>query len=304
MAKTKKILMTGGTGFIGSKLSLLLMEQGFHVSVLTRQPHNHITHPGKLDFTDSLNSLDTDANWYGVINLAGEPLDSSRWNESTKKQIIESRTQTTASLNRWMQSIRQPPEVYLSASAIGWYGHWQNEVLTEDSSFNDCFSHDLCAAWEQAALDDVPEGCRVCIMRLGIVLGMNGGPFPEMLLPAKFGASTMGNGNQWWSWIHIDDATGIFLSALEDERYQGIVNCTAPEPVTQKQFSKLLAKTLRRPAIFPVPGCAMRLLLGQFADEILLKGQRVMPAIAKKRGYPFKFPTLDSALQSLLRASR
>jgi uncharacterized protein (TIGR01777 family) len=302
MDHNKKVLVTGGTGFVGRKLVSLLVEQGYHVTVLSRQPRAHRakTQPRKLDFTDNLNSLDSTSNWYGIINLAGEPLNNSRWNDATKRDMVQSRVNVTESLNRWMHSLQNPPQVFLSASAIGWYGHWQDEVLTEDSAFNACFSHDLCAAWERAAVDDLPAGCRLCVMRLGIVLGTDGGPLPEMLLPAKFGASTMGNGQQWWSWIHVDDVIHLFSTALENEQFEGTVNATAPEPVTQRQFSKVLARELKRPALFPVPGCAMRLMLGEFADEILLKGQRVIPRKAEAAGYRFKFATLDSALGSLL----
>jgi uncharacterized protein (TIGR01777 family) len=301
MADSKKILLTGGTGFIGTRLTRHLLSLGYHVTVLTRRPHDRPAQAGSLEYTDSLDSLDRSDNWYGAINLAGEPLNSSRWNDATRRHMVESRVKVTESLGRWMQSLQKPPAVLLSASATGWYGHWQDQILTEENSYRECFSHDLCAAWENAARIGVPESCRVCTLRLGIVLGTEGGPLPEMLLPAKLGASTMGSGRQWWSWVHVEDAIRLFAAALEDEQYEGPVNVTAPNPVTQREFSKVLARVLRRPALLPVPGCAMRLMLGEFADEILLKGQRVLPRKAEAAGYQFRFATLDVALESLLK---
>ena len=300
MTKRKKILVTGGTGFIGSKLTQYLVEQGYHVTVLTRSAGKKRSNTGQIDFIQSLNVL-PNSDWHGVINLAGEPLNRVRWSIEQKKIIIKSRVTLTCSLNEWIRELRMPPEVLISGSAIGWYGHWGDEYLDESSPSHEGFSNKLCAAWESAAYELADLDCRICIVRLGIVLGDSGGSLPAMLLPAKLGLSgPMGNGVQWWSWIHIADTVRSIAMLLENREATGVFNLTAPNPVTQKAFARALGKQLHRPTFIPLPECAATLMLGEFAEEVLLRGQRVLPKKLLDAGFKFNHPSLPDALHHLL----
>jgi uncharacterized protein (TIGR01777 family) len=300
MAKRKKILLTGGTGFIGSNLTEYLVKQGYHVTVLARSAGKKGNSTGQIDFVQSLSELQN-GGWYGVINLAGEPLDRVRWSIEQKELIIKSRVTLTCSLNEWIQNLNEPPAVLISGSAVGWYGHWDDECLDESSPSHEGFSNKLCAAWESAAYGLVDLECRICIVRLGIVLGDSGGSLPAMLLPAKLGLSgPMGNGMQWWSWIHIADTVRSITMLLEDGDAAGVFNLTAPNPVTQKTFARALGKQLNRPSFMPLPEFAAKLMLGEFAEEVLLRGQRVLPRKLLDAGFKFDHPSLPEALNHLL----
>jgi len=300
MKKHRNILITGGTGFIGHQLAKNLDDHGYHVTVWTRS--NQVNHSDleKIDFVTSLEDL-PDIDWYGVINLAGEPLNEVRWSIKQKKIIVNSRVLLTQRLNAWIRDLREPPEVYISGSAIGWYGHWDDECLDEDSSSRNGFSNRLCRDWEAAANELADLKCRICIVRLGIVLGSQGGALQPMLLPAKLGlGGPMGSGNQWWSWIHIADTVRCFEMLLENSQVNGVFNLTAPNPVTQREFASALGKHLKRPAFLPLPGIIVKLMMGEFAEEVLLNGQRVLPKKLLDAGFRFDHPSLSDALEDLL----
>ncbi len=306
MSAASNILVTGGTGFIGTHLCKFLIEQEHDVTVLSRRPpaSGDDPHRGRVSYVSSLGELNPDNQWFAVINLAGEPLNSGRWNNERKAKFRGSRIDLTRSLIQWMQSLANPPTVFLSGSAIGWYGHWEDEALDENSTAHGGFAHELCRDWESAAMEGAPQGTRVCCIRIGLVLGADGGPLPEMLLPAKLGlGGPMGSGQQWWSWIHIDDLVQLFDFLLRATAVEGPVNGTAPHPVPQKEFARCLGRTLGRPAFMPLPGFVARLLLGEFASELLLRGQRVMPAAAEQAGFEYQFAQLEPALRDLLAAS-
>jgi uncharacterized protein (TIGR01777 family) len=299
MSELRNILITGGTGFIGGHLCRLLSARGYKITVLSRNPAQH-TFEG-VQFVSALDELDVLTDWYGVINLAGEPLSAGRWNALRKAQYRDSRIELTQRLNNWIRGLESPPPVFLSASAVGWYGHWQDESLDESSAANDGYAHQLCSDWESAAAEALPPATRVCLIRIGIVLGADGGPLPEMLLPAKLGlGGPMGSGKQWWSWIHIHDLICLLLFLLETDSVSGPVNATSPNPVTQREFARSLGVALQRPAFLPLPGFLAELALGEFAREILLNGQRVLPVVAQSAGFPFTYPDLGPALSDIL----
>ena len=300
MAKHKNVLITGGTGFIGRHLVQYLVDHGYHVTLLTRSYQENQPISDQIDFVSSLEAL-PEINWYGIINLAGEPLNKVRWSVEQKELITKSRVSLTLSLNAWIRNLREPPEVYISGSAVGWYGHWDNEYLDEDSPGREGFSNKLCEAWEAAANELSDLECRICIVRLGIVLGNHGGSLPAMLFPAKLGlGGPMGSGNQWWSWIHIADTVRCFEMLLENRQANGVFNLTAPNPVTQAEFARSLGKQLNRPAVLPLPGFIVKLMMGEFAEEVLLKGQRVFPKKLLDAGFTFNHPDLPDALRHLL----
>ena len=300
MTKHKNVLITGGTGFIGRHLVQYLVDHGYHVTLLTRSYQENQPISDQIDFVSSLEAL-PEINWYGIINLAGEPLNKVRWSVEQKELIIKSRVSLTLSLNAWIRNLREPPEVYISGSAVGWYGHWDNEYLDEDSPGREGFSNRLCEAWEAAANELSDLECRICIVRLGIVLGNHGGSLPAMLFPAKLGlGGPMGSGNQWWSWIHIADTVRCFEMLLENPKANGVFNLTAPNPVTQAEFARSLGKQLNRPAVLPLPGIIVKLMMGEFAEEVLLKGQRVFPKKLLDAGFTFNHPDLPDALRHLL----
>ncbi|MFT7128286.1 MAG: hypothetical protein ACI89U_000392 [Gammaproteobacteria bacterium] len=303
MDKAKNILITGGTGFIGTHLTNQLRDSGYHVTILSRNADALAKQSpsGGVEYRASLDSIDPDVVWRGIINLAGEPLSAGRWNTERKAEFRTSRIDTTASLSRWIGRLPVPPAVLLSGSAIGWYGHCEDEVLDEASPANDGYSHRLCRDWEQAAMESLPSATRGCAVRIGIVLGSDGGPLLEMLRPARLGlGGPMGSGQQWWSWVHIDDLVRLFIFLLENESVSGVVNATAPVPVTQREFAKSLGKVLSRPAIIPLPAAIAELVLGEFAREVLLNGQQVVPAAALSAGFRFTYSELVPALQELL----
>jgi uncharacterized protein (TIGR01777 family) len=307
MTEPRRLLVTGGTGFIGKVLCRSLLQCGYRVTVLTRNAaaaSQALPLPG-IDFVESLDVLGANGLWFGVVNLAGQPLDSGRWNSDRKVEFRDSRINLTKALVSWMGELDQSPEVFVSASATGWYGHWHDELLDEDSRCNTGYAQRLCADWEQAARDGLPKGCRGCQLRIGIVLGPSGGPLSAMLTPARLGlGGAMGTGVQWWSWIQVEDLVRLICFLLEEATIEGAVNGTAPNPVRQRDFAKILGRVLGRPALLPLPGFVASLVLGEFADEILLKGQRVVPARALEAGFTFDYPELGDALKATIDVPR
>jgi uncharacterized protein (TIGR01777 family) len=302
MSEHRNILVTGGTGFIGGHLCQFLCSHGYRITILSRHPEQHSASISRgVQFVSCLDELDTHIDWYGVINLAGEPLSAGRWNPVRKALYRDSRIELTQRLNKWIRGLEHAPAVFLSASAVGWYGHWQDEFLDESCASNGGYAHQLCSDWESAAAEQLPPQTRLCLVRIGIVLGREGGPLPEMLRPAKLGlGGPMGSGRQWWSWIHIYDLVHLFLFLLETDDVSGPVNATAPNPVTQREFARSLGAVLRRPAFLPLPAFMAELALGEFAREILLNGQRVLPVVAQSGGFSFKYPDLGPALSDIL----
>lgn len=296
-----KLIIAGGTGFIGSALCARLLKLGHALTLLTRSPLPAAISPGKKwlhwnpgsggAWEEAVNGAD------GVINLAGEPI-AKRWTEKQKEKIASSRIDTTRALVTAIGKAKERPKFLLNASAIGYYGPHGNETLTEESGAGSDLLARVGIAWEQEAIKAEDYGLRVIKLRTGIVLGKGGGALAKMVLPFKlFMGGPLGSGEQWMSWIQLEDEIGLMLFLLEHPDARGAINATAPNPVTMQEFCKTLGDAVNRPSWAPVPAFALRLLLGEMA-EMLLTGQRVLPAQAQRLGYVFKYPTLLEALKA------
>lgn len=303
---TQHFLITGGTGFIGKALCHQLVAAGHRITVVSRQTvipggRNPAALPAQAHCVRRPDQIPEDEHVDVVINLAGEPLDSSRWNEASKAEFCLSRLRATQALIDWMRSCKQPPHTFISASAIGWYGHQGSKTLTETSEASPGFSHQLCDRWEHCAMQARSLGVRVCILRIGIVLERDGGSLARMLLPFRLGlGGPLGDGQQMMSWIHREDLLQLIQFLANNPDQQGVFNGTAPQPVNNEQFSRSLAKQLGRPAWLRLPAPLLRVIFGQMADELLLKGQRVLPVAATAAGFAFSYPKLDDAFEAIL----
>lgn len=299
-----KILLTGGTGFVGSRLMSHLRPH-HQVSVLSRSPNKVYQRLGHdIEALSSLDDLPDLDRFDAVINLAGEPIADKRWSPAQKERICHSRWQITEQLVEKLRAGSNPPGVLISGSAVGFYGRQGDTLVDEDTHPHPEFSHDVCARWEELARRADTEQTRVCCIRLGVVLGAEGGALAKMLPSYRFGmGGPIGSGKQYMSWIHIEDVVNLILFLLEHEECRGAFNATAPEPVTNAQFSKSLAANLSKPHFARIPAWAMKLLFGEMAD-LLLTGQRVMPVRLQQAGFHFRYPTLDKALKETLSAPR
>ncbi|KXU81908.1 TIGR01777 family oxidoreductase [Aeromonas enteropelogenes] len=300
-----KILITGGTGFIGRRL-VAHLKVNHEVVVLSRQGSRAYTLLGHdIKVLDSLDRLDDLNDVDAVINLAGEPIAAGRWSEQRKQLLCDSRWLLTEQLVDLIKLSTTPPKVLINASAIGWYGRQDDASLDEQCQTpHDEFTHQLCQQWETLAQEARSRLTRVCIVRIGLVLGTDGGALPKMLPPYRFGlGGPMGAGNQVMSWIHVQDLVRAILFLLEHGECDGIFNGTAPHPVSNREFSQTLAHTLHRPHLFFVPAALLRLMMGE-ASDLLLTGQHVLPARLQQAGFHFTYPELPQALTNLLRSPR
>lgn len=294
--------MAGGTGFIGTALARVLNRRAHQVTVLTRTPKGATPHYSALVWNPSKpTGLEQILNGYdAIVNLAGAGVADRRWSASYRQEILYSRLESTDALLNVISRCRKKPQVLVNASAVGYYGAHGDEKLTEESKPSRGFLTEVCRRWEESAAKAEALGVRVVRLRTGIVLGKTGGALKKMILPFKLGlGGPLGLGRQWMSWIHIEDMVGMIVRALEDVSWQGAFNATAPHPVTNQDFSKTLAKVLHRPCFMRVPAWALKFLLGAMAEEMLLSGQRVIPARAKSLGFGFRHPDLEDALRSL-----
>lgn len=293
-----RILLTGGSGFIGAPLANVLSRQGHDVLLLTRNPANLGDVQGRVTCLTDLAQIADDERIDAIINLAGEPLAGTRWTPRSKQRFLQSRLDVTDGLLKLVQRLQNKPQVLLNGSAVGFYGHWQDETLNEKSPGRDCFSHQLCHRWEQSALQMEAFGVRVCLLRIGVVLGSSGGPLEELRRSFDRGvAATIGDGRQWMPWIHLHDVLDICGLLLASPAIKGAVNLTAPAPVTHATFVTTLQRHIPTALLkIRVPSPLVRLLVGEMADEVLLTGQRVMPSKLLEHGYTFRYAELDSAL--------
>lgn len=292
------ILVTGGTGFIGSALVVYLANNGHKIQVLTRSTSKAQEKFAQLgSAVQAIDSLSDATFADAVINLAGEPLFAKRWNPERKMRFRESRVGGTEKLVAWMSE--KPPQVFLSGSAIGYYGDKGDQDVDENSPPADDFASQLVQDWERAALDAEKLGTRVCLLRTGLVVGPSGGFLSQMLLPFKMGlGGPIGHGRQWMSWVHLKDMVGMIEFCLQ-QPVSGPVNCTAPNPVTNGSFSATLADVLSRPAFLRTPAAILKLAVGEGA-YMLLTGQKVLPRKIAAAGYRFRFPDLREALESVI----
>ena len=294
-----KIVISGASGLIGTQLVAKLSQGGHEVIRLVRRSPKS----GEIQWNPKSGTLDAAAleGADAVIHLSGAGIGDKRWTTGYRKEILDSRTDTTALLAKTIASLSRKPSVFLSGSAIGIYGARNDEQLTEVSTHGTGFLAEVCEQWEAAAKPAVDAGVRTVYLRTGIVLSPKGGALKKLLPLFKMGVGgKFGNGKQWQSWISIDDEIGA-IEYLLTANVSGAVNLTAPNPVTNAEFTKVLASVLKRPAIVPVPTFAPKILLGgELADALLFTGQRVIPAALNASGYSFKHTTLESALRSLL----
>ncbi len=292
------VVIAGGSGFLGRALAGALREAGYRVTVLSRRPRLDGDVPWPDDQTlHSRNPVDGAS---AVVNLAGTSIASGRWSASRKNAIRESRLTPTRTLVRAIAAARVKPSVLLSASAIGYYGLRDDTPLGEDAPRGDDFLARVCGDWEAEA-QAATAATRVVLLRTGLVLARNGGALPMLALPfALLMGGRAGSGRQYVSWIHRDDWVAMVVWAMTTP-VSGPLNLTAPEPVTNAVFARTLGKALHRPAWMPTPGSALRLVLGEMADALILGGQRVVPRTALASGFRFTYPTLESALIDLYR---
>ena len=299
------VLVTGATGFIGSRVCDALHEKGDTVHVLSRNPAHAQTklHSVKSVYgwnpeTEQLPS-EAISDVKTVIHLAGETI-AGRWNATKKRRIRDSRILSTRNLVASLAYAAPKPAVLVCASAIGYYGDSGDEHFTEASPAGTDFLAEVCQEWETEAQKATEFGIRVVTVRIGLVLGLGGGLLTQILPPFKMGVGgKLGRGTQWMSWIHVDDVVGIILHALENEKINGALNATAPAPVRNTEFTKMLGAVLRRPTLFPVPTFGLKLMMGEFADFVVLS-QNVLPEKTETSGYEFRYRTLESALNALL----
>jgi uncharacterized protein (TIGR01777 family) len=306
-----RVFMTGATGLVGTRLVKRLLARGEEVVALTRRPavardlfgsgvtaiEGDPAKPG--DWMTSVASCDS------VISLVGENIFGRRWNAAFKQVLVESRVKSTQNV---AQALTASPrrsdgsaKAFVTASAIGFYGPHGDEELTETSPPGTDFLAQLCVDWENASRAVEVSGVRRAIVRVGVVLDKQGGAMAKLLTPFKFGVGgPVGSGKQWMSWIHNDDLATLFLLALDNPQASGPLNGTAPEPVTNRDFSKALGRALHRPAFLPTPGFALRLGLGEVAD-VITSGQRVLPKQSLALGMQFQFPGVDAALADVVR---
>ena len=294
-----RILVTGASGPIGIALLASFEPQGTQVVRLVRgraQSAAEVSWDPMVPVSPAAVS-----GFDAVVHLAGESV-VGRWTAEKKKAIRESRVQGTRNLASALAQSEAKPRVLICASAVGFYGNRGEEVLSEESPSGQGFLPEVCREWEDASRIAAAAGIRTVNIRIGLVLSTKGGALTKMLTPFKLGlGGWIGSGQQWWSWIHVDDIVGAIHHAIRMESLSGPVNLVAPNPVRNAEFTKALASVLRRPAIFPVPEFAVRLVFGvQAAEEMLLASQRVEPEKLKASGYAFRFPELRAALEDLL----
>ncbi len=301
-----KIFITGGTGFVGKDLTFALIHGGHEVTILTRSTKRPEGSPAgasivggdptqKGKWQEAVKEHDV------VINLAGASI-FTRWTEETKRLLRESRLLTTRNLVEAVEGGRV--KTLFSTSAVGYYGFQGDEFLTEESPPGKDFLAQLSQDWEKEAFKAREKGCRVVITRFGIILGEKGGALSQMIpLFEKYLGGPMGSGNQWFSWIQIEDLTRAFLFLLDHPEISGAVNFTSPNPVRNKILAKALGRAMRRPSFLPTPGFMLKLILGEFGS-VLLKGQRVIPQKLIKSGFQFRYPEIDQALERILQAGK
>jgi hypothetical protein len=307
MTESRRVIVTGATGLIGRALYLRLIEKGYQVVIFSRNPSKAQRNvPGAAEYVtwnpkqhgewaSALNGA------YGIVHLAGAPIFGKRWDEQYKAEIRDSRVISTRVLFSSLIAAQHKPAVFVSGSAVGYYGPRDDTRLDESAAPGDDFLAQVCVEWEKEAIEAEELGIRTVLLRTGIVLDRKEGALPQMMLPFRFfvGGPIL-PGTQWLSWIHLVDQVELIVMALEDERVRGPLNATAPEPETNSRFSATLGRVMGSPSWLPAPGFGLKVVLGEVAD-LVVEGQRVIPQKALDLGYQFQYPTAEEALRNLLR---
>jgi uncharacterized protein (TIGR01777 family) len=279
------VALTGASGFIGREVARSLTAAG------------HVVRPVSVRGVLSPDAL---AGSNAVVHLAGEPV-AQRWTATARDKILRSRVDGTRALVAAMRA--QPPQVLISASAVGYYGSRGDEILTESASPADDFLGRVAVAWEEEAQAAEPLGVRVARIRIGVVLGQKGGALARMRLPFRWGVGgRLGSGQQWMSWVHIDDLLALIAFLMKESTVRGVFNATSPFPVTNREFTRALAEAVHRPAVFPVPAFALRMMFGEMS-QVLLASQRAIPDAAQRAGFVFRHPDIYAALAQIARAA-
>jgi uncharacterized protein (TIGR01777 family) len=299
----KKILITGGTGFIGRVLLCELLKMGYQLYVLTRNKakstsdfsNNNVILISNLKEIEALCEIDA------IINLAGEPIANKRWTVKQKNILLQSRLKITNELVELCQRLAVKPKVLISASAVGFYGNCGNSIIDESCELIDenctSFARKLCIAWESEALKC---NTRTCIARFGVVLDKNQGAFKKMSYPFSLGiGGKIGNGKQYFSWIHIQDAVNALIFLIQNDSLSGVFNVTSPSPATNEEFTKCLATVFHKPAFCHIHSGIIKLIFGQMGEEILLYSQRVLPRNLLNNGFKFKYETIEECVKAL-----
>ena len=303
-SSSRTIAVSGASGLVGSAFVQSLSGADDRVLNVTRSldarssddiiwsPNRGIANPARLEGTDAF------------VHLAGENIAAGRWTDTKKSRIRNSRVEGTRLIASTLARLEQKPSVLVCASAIGFYGDRGSRILDESAGAGAGFLADVCRDWEAATQPAEHAGIRIVHLRIGVVISRHGGALPQMLTPFKMGVGgRIGSGRQFWSWVSIDDVVGAIQSVIDDKTIRGAVNCVAPEPVTNNDFTKTLGSVLGRPTVFPMPGFVARLALGQMANDLLLSSTRVLPRRLQTSGYSFRQPELARALESEINAS-
>jgi len=307
-----RILISGSTGLVGSAIVDRLSHQGHELSRLFRPgtevrtaqttPSGELPHVLWNPQSGLLNSRAEEAD--ALIHLAGASIAGHRWTEAWKRELRDSRVAATHHLIASLRRLRRPPQIFVAASAIGFYGNRGGEELTESSPAGTDFLAQLTADWETESAGAAELGARVVILRFGVILAKHGGALPRMALPFRLGlGGKIGSGRQWISWVTLEDIVGIIRFALETNLLSGPANAVSPNPAQNAEFSATMGRVLRRPAIFPTPAFILRLALGEMADSLLLASQKVYSTKLQKLGYRFLYPDLEPALAAVLKGS-
>jgi uncharacterized protein (TIGR01777 family) len=292
-----RIVITGGTGFVGQVLCPRLTAAGHEVVVLSRRSQPHPPRGAARAIT-SLRELDA-STVDAAINLAGEPIGDARWTDARKRLLLDSRIGATRALVEWLRAASRPPGVLVSASAVGYYGEQGDRVVVEDTPPVRGFTHELCDAWEREARTAEALGVRVCVARIGVVLDRDGGALAKMLPAFRLGAGgPLGSGRQWFPWIHRDDMAAILQWLVENTQARGAYNASAPAPVPNAEFTRALGRALHRPTVLPMPGAALKLLFGEMS-ELLTMSDRMVPKRLLDAGFRFRYESLEAALAAI-----